>query len=770
MTFLALAWVLMTVAPLCAQGLKPGAGGAPPGSQATNAPALLPETPEEIDGALMQIEARLAKVRDQAAAAAPEATPDERTERQRLFQQWVLGLDSQSRSLRRLKEVRRLNQERGAESRAWRGFTETPPYPLALVEGLRDDIAAQRLEAQTDEMVLSISESGVERGATLLEESRKQARLARDQAEVAGVPGQRQLWLLRLAESRVQSNEAIVEASEKGRLVALETLSGLRQYLEFLGRKLAAAEAQTRFTRADLDGVLARVNEKREALRSELNDTVASDAELRRALAAARESLRLAQLESAATPPERLRDLQATVEAKQARAQTSEIKVELLRTLLIIQDSGQVFWEDRFWATGDRTLAELQNKRRSYQDRLEGVRPWKTFAELKLSAAASQALSQSLKASSTNLTSIERDAARQIQAALEERATLYQRALSAIALTETLGGRLTAELAKREAGMSSAGKTRFVLDNIGSFFQRLWNTELYIAEASVIADGQKISVPRIITLGKVAIALGIFLAGVMVAHLGRGAVRLTASRWFKVEDRTTGLVAKFVAGLVALLALFVAMASVRIPWTIFAFMASALAIGVGFGAQTLINNFISGIILLFERGIRVGDIVEVDDQRGTVISFGFRTSLLQRGDSVEVLVPNSQFLEKKVVNWTLTNDLVQYKVTVGAAYGSPPAKVSALITQAAAEHPAVMKNPAPLVLFEDFGDNALVFALAFWLRLRQGVNADVVRSDLRYRIHALFDEAGIVLAFPKRDVHLDSARPLEVKLVNPGKQ
>ena len=767
MIFFALAWILVSVAPLGAQSPKPGLSGAPPASQSTNAPAQLPKTPEEIDRALMQIETRLTKVRDQAAAAAPEATAEELTERQRLFQQWVLALDSQSRGLRRLKEVRRLNQDRAAESQAWRGFTETPPYPLALVEGLRDALATQRLEAQTDEMVLSIADSSVERGAASLEESRKQLRLARDQAEATGVPDERRVWLLRLAESRVQSNEAMVESAETGRLITLETLSGLRQYLEFLERKLAAAQAQARFTKTDLDGVMAQLNDKREVLRSELSDAIASDAELRRALAAAREDLRLAQREPAGTPAGRLLDLRAALEAAQARAETSELKVELLRSSLDLADTTRVVWEDRFWATGDHTLTELRNKRQSYQDILKGLRQWRKFAELKLSAAA-QASGESISVSTTNLTAVERASAGQIQAALEERVTLYQRGLTALTLVENLSERLTAELEEREARVSSAGKTRFLLDGIGSFSRGVWNAELYIAEASVIADGQKISVPRIITLGKVVIALGILLAGLMIAHWGRGVVRRTATRWFKAKARTAELVAKFVAGMVALIALFVAMASVRIPWTIFAFMGGALAISVGFGAQTLINNFISGIILLFERDIRVGDIVELDDQRGTVVNFGFRTSLLERDDSVEVLVPNSQFLEKKVVNWTLKDDLAQYKITVGVAYGSPPEKVSALINQAAAEHPRVMKNPAPIVLFEDFGDNALRFALAFWMRLLPGVDDDAVRSELRYKIHALFDEAGIVLAFPQRDVHLDSAHPLEVKLVGPS--
>jgi len=145
---------------------------------------------------------------------------------------------------------------------------------------------------------------------------------------------------------------------------------------------------------------------------------------------------------------------------------------------------------------------------------------------------------------------------------------------------------------------------------------------------------------------------------------------------------------------------------------------------------------------------------------------GFRNSLVARGDGIEVLVPNSQFLEKKVVNWTLSNDLARYAVSVDVAYGACPAKVTELIGQAAAEHPHVIQNPAPDVLLEDFGDNALVFSLQFWMRLCPTVDGGKVRSELRHRINTLFEDAGISIAFPQRDIHLDSIRPLEIRVVN----
>src|SRR5262249_39429148 len=194
--------------------------------------------------------------------------------------------------------------------------------------------------------------------------------------------------------------------------------------------------------------------------------------------------------------------------------------------------------------------------------------------------------------------------------------------------------------------ISTTGKLKTLWDDFKTIGSHIWNAELYIAEDSVIAGGQKVSIPRPITLGKVMVALTIFAFGLMLARWAYGLSRRWGSREDKDEQATDGT-AKALAVALALISLLVAMASVRIPWTVFAFLGGALAIGVGFGAQTLINNFISGVILLCERSIRVGDIVEVDNQRGKIERVGLRNSLVARGDGTEVLIPNSQFLEKK---------------------------------------------------------------------------------------------------------------------------
>lgn len=193
----------------------------------------------------------------------------------------------------------------------------------------------------------------------------------------------------------------------------------------------------------------------------------------------------------------------------------------------------------------------------------------------------------------------------------------------------------------------------------------------------------------------------------------------------------------------------------NVPLTAFAFVSGAIAIGVGFGAQNIINNFISGWILMWERPIRIGDFLEVGDANGTVEAINTRSTRIRRTDGVHMLIPNSALLENTVVNWTLIDNLTRTMIRVGVAYGSPVKRVAELIMQATREHEATLAEPEPIVLFEDFGDSALVFDVFFWINATAERNLRVVRSDIRFRIVELFEEDDIVIAFPQQDVHLD---------------
>jgi small-conductance mechanosensitive channel len=200
---------------------------------------------------------------------------------------------------------------------------------------------------------------------------------------------------------------------------------------------------------------------------------------------------------------------------------------------------------------------------------------------------------------------------------------------------------------------------------------------------------------------------------------------------------------------------FMVLDFLQVPLGAFAFVSGAIAIGVGFGAQNIINNFISGWILMWERPIKIGDFLELGDVRGTVESINTRSTRIRRVDGVHLLVPNSTLLENTVTNWTLVDDLVRTSVRVGVAYGSDVQKVSDLLNLAAAEHPDVLKEPAANVIFDDFGDSALMFDTNVWVHAEAERGLRLIRSDLRFRIDALFRENDIVIAFPQRDVHVN---------------
>jgi small-conductance mechanosensitive channel len=201
----------------------------------------------------------------------------------------------------------------------------------------------------------------------------------------------------------------------------------------------------------------------------------------------------------------------------------------------------------------------------------------------------------------------------------------------------------------------------------------------------------------------------------------------------------------------------------RIPLTAFAFLGGALAIGVGFGTQNLIRNFISGLLIQAEKPIRVGDVVDVGGIQGTVSSIGLRSSIIRHWDGIETVIPNSVLLENNVTNWTHTDHILRWSVRMGVDYGTDPDKVTRLLLEVAKANKEVLPAPEPFVLFEDFADSSLVFGLYFWIDMRKSGRMQVA-SQLRHAIARAFAAEAISMAFPQRDLHLSSNEPLQIRL------
>lgn len=217
-----------------------------------------------------------------------------------------------------------------------------------------------------------------------------------------------------------------------------------------------------------------------------------------------------------------------------------------------------------------------------------------------------------------------------------------------------------------------------------------------------------------------------------------------------------------------LLGFLVAISVAGIDMSKFAILAGALGVGIGFGMQNIVNNFISGLILLFERPVKIGDTVSIDNEWGTISSIGLRSTVIETFDRSEVIVPNSELIAQKVTNWTLTSHVTRVVLPVGVAYGTPLEDVLEILTKIAQEHAEVLGNPAPSAIFTGFGDSSINFELRAWIaRVDDRLQ---IRSELGLAIDQAFRKAGIVIPFPQRDLHLHSVAPNLQDSLNPGDQ
>jgi small-conductance mechanosensitive channel len=283
-------------------------------------------------------------------------------------------------------------------------------------------------------------------------------------------------------------------------------------------------------------------------------------------------------------------------------------------------------------------------------------------------------------------------------------------------------------------------------------FWELWNFQLFQVGGHTYTVGQFALLGLLLVVG--------FAASKLLEKLFSRRLRKTALSPNAIQTLQRVLFYTLIIGVI-----LAGLGLLNIPIASFAFLTGAIAIGVGFGAQNIINNFISGWILMGEQPVRIGDFVEIDQHTGVVERIGNRSTRIRRVDGVHILVPNSQMLERVVVNWTLLDKQIRTTVRIGVAYGSQPRQVAETIEAAVRSQPDILDEPPPRIIFEDFGDNALIFDAIFWCNVGGERELRQVRSNIRFKVSELFSELGITIAFPQRDVHIDGIGPLQVELV-----
>ncbi|MBT8189983.1 MAG: mechanosensitive ion channel, partial [Bacteroidia bacterium] len=183
--------------------------------------------------------------------------------------------------------------------------------------------------------------------------------------------------------------------------------------------------------------------------------------------------------------------------------------------------------------------------------------------------------------------------------------------------------------------------------------------------------------------------------------------------------------------------------------------AAALLVGIGLGLQQTFNDFISGIVLLFERSVSVGDVLEFEGTVGTIKEIGLRSSIVETRENISLIVPNHLLVNNKVINWTHFSDKVRFEINIGVAYGSDAALVKKILLDIADQNPYVLQYPSPIVRLKQFGESSLDFTLYFFSRNYMVI--EDIKSDIRLEINRMFNEFNITIPFPQRDVHMKSS-------------
>ncbi len=211
-----------------------------------------------------------------------------------------------------------------------------------------------------------------------------------------------------------------------------------------------------------------------------------------------------------------------------------------------------------------------------------------------------------------------------------------------------------------------------------------------------------------------------------------------------------------------------AFSALGLQWSQLQWLVAAMGVGIGFGLQEIIANFFSGLIILFERPIRVGDIVSTGGDEGVVTRIRIRATTICDWDGKELLVPNKEFITGRLLNWSLSNPKIRTVLPVGIAYGSDVEAALKILNEIVSNHPRVIEDPAPQIVFESFGDDALMLSARAYLDSSE--NRLGVVTEMNREIYKRFTEEGIIIAFPQRDIHIDAEKPIRITLENPANE
>jgi potassium efflux system protein len=631
-------------------------------------------------------------------------------------------------------------------------IAQPPPYNLSFHDILLDELTTARQHEQTLNIALKSAKKVLEEAINKLEQAGKKVRDATEGLQASGHTDKSlQLnWQLEdakagkeLAMAFLDLQRIITENAETELRLAQLKKQINQHHVDWVQPRLA-------FDQEDLDKLLASQEERRTTLQTRINTLRQGQQGAKTTLVKARNDFEAALGADEAVKARAT----AFLKSREAWSQTYQIVLEQTETILLILDQEKQFYQHRYALlendfNGD-AIDSWEKQSSDYLENLERLIKVKEKDQTNLQSEIAGIQKQLVPEN------LDPDLKKHLEthmAAMNKMAERGFEYLSHLQGAKATGQRFLDEINLQQKDVTLKKKIK----DVGSIIQHIWETELWVVDE------------RSVSVRKLVIVLFILVVGAWVALWCTGSILRRLLLRTRLDKSAIAAIEKILFFLALVVLLVFALRFVNIPLTVFAFLGGAIAIGIGFGAQNLLNNFISGFILLTERPVKINDMIEVENNFGIIENIGMRCTRVRTHGNVHILVPNSIFLERNIVNWTLSDHEIRASVTIGVAHSSNPHEVSRLMTKAAQECKKALETPTPIVLFNEISDSSFQFIIYFWVSMKNLhlLERRIIESGIRFRIIKLFRQAGIVLAYKQHDVHLDTSKSLNLRLIGP---
>lgn len=692
-------------------------------------------------------------------ALPPGISATELEDRRRDLEQLVITTTASLKNIATSADARKQLENARAEESAWTGFKESPPYSILTLDGLLNERDA--LKAKLTSFQSSFTNIQNILSSVLAETKETEEQVGTFIAAVQNAPAdQADAAKWRLESARTSSRLLGARASymRDSSMTLQNRIDATQSELSLIERKIRTVSANVRFADEDLATVEKVGTERKKSIDKEIT-------EVSKRLKTAMEARNKAQsavdalASTTGTAPEALELAKFKLDVSDQKIEALQSVTESLEALVQLENANFKAYQFRKAIV---TASEPAKKAKSIEELAalyERVRAWENVTNNEVSTRGADLSKLESRAASITSENPRFPWVNEQRAAKVEKLTTCQRLLQVVSAERKLLKRWLNDYQTKPEDITVGQRISGYASQTRERIRKIWSFEVMTFEDKVVVDGQTFTGRIPLTLGMLLRAILFFVIGYWIASRIANRIQNGIVARGHIAEANARTLRNWAMIVISVFLVLGTLSFLKIPLTVFAFFGGALAIGVGFGTQTLIKNFFSGIIVLAERAIRVGDVVDVGGLAGTVTEINTRSSVIRGGDGKETLVPNSFFLENRVTNLTLSNRRVRRTLSVSVSYTSQPQLVITTLKECVDRHGLVLKEPAPIVTLDEFGEKGLNFMIYFWTELNDRTNGDVVASDIRLMVEKRFGELDIQFASAESRplLHIDQA-------------